>query len=358
MDDIETSSEQLAKPLGKRRLWVVVILSLLGSGLPFIYCGNLKLGILIEIAYLALEIVSAALILVFPTYGYLLFLFGGPIIASIVFLVYAIRYARQFNRETPIIYANVWLKVIITFIVFSIIGEASSFCIKTSLVEAYKIPSGSMENTLLVGDYLLADKSAFGLRLPIPFTDIKLHSDNEPQINDILIFIPPGQVNPFVNRCVATAGKTVEIVNKQLLVDSIPVPLPPGAVNSDINLYPYRDETSWRTGPAGRFLEQDGCRDNMPPFIVPDGKIFMMGDNRDNSWDSRFYGCVDCDRVLGKVMIIHFSWASFDPCDSLSRVSRPPATTLSRPWTFIRCVCFHVCHFYEHIRWSRIGTRF
>jgi signal peptidase I len=357
MNDVETPSSMPAEPLGRRRIWVVVLLSLISSGLPFVYCGNLRLGVIIEIAYTIIGMILISLIIVFPTLNYLLFLGVIMMLASIALLIYSILYARRINRETPQIYSRVWLRIILVFFIFSVVDEIGRSFVKTSLVEAYKIPSGSMENTLLVGDYMLANKAVYGARLPVPFTNIRFHSSYSPQINDIIVFTAPGQDRTYVKRCIATEGQTVEIINKQLFVDRQLISMPPDAIHSDINLYPHHEETVWKTGPAGRYLEREGNRDNMPPLVVPEGKIFVLGDNRDNSLDSRFYGCVDCDQVLGKVMMIHWSWSPNDPCDTMTTYVRQPETSLSRPWTFIRCFCFHACHFYERVRWSRIGLR-
>ncbi len=205
--------------------------------------------------------------------------------------------------------------------------------IKTSIVEAYKIPTGSMEDTLLVGDFLLANKFIYGMRLPIPFTDIRLPELTDPKPGDIVIFKYPRDpsVN-YIKRCVAVEGQIVEIRDKVLYVD--------GKVFEDP---PHLKHTDPKIRPAG----MHGLRDNMPPTRVPQGMLFMMGDNRDNSYDSRFWGFLDRKLVQGKAMIIHWSWAP-------DRTA--PDLALSNPLSLVELFVYNILHFPERVRWSRLGT--
>jgi len=232
--------------------------------------------------------------------------------------------------------------------------------IKTSIVEAYKIPSSSMENTLLVGDFLLANKFIYGMRLPIPFTDIKLPAISEPKQGDIIIFKYPGDPRNnfvgkgtnYIKRCIAVEGQKVKIVNKQVYVDGKPMEFPPfGQLDTTKILAHYRDRFEW--GPYNR--------DNMPEITVPKDKLFMMGDNRDNSSDSRFWGYVDRKDVLGKAMIIHWSWNPWNaeaknPANRLpENISRPPDISPSNPLSIMESVAYNIYHLPERVRWSRIG---
>lgn len=232
--------------------------------------------------------------------------------------------------------------------------------IKTSIVEAYKIPSSSMEDTLLVGDFLLANKFIYGMRLPIPFTNIKLPALADPKPNDIIIFKYPGDQRynyagrgtNYIKRCIAVEGQTVKIVNKQVYVDGKPVALPAHGLIDMSRFHPYYEDT-YKWGP--------GNRDNMPEITVPKGKLFMMGDNRDNSSDSRFWGYVDRKDVLGKAMIIHWSWDPWDvtdpnPANRLpENVSPPPDITPTNPLSVLESVSYNIYHLPERVRWSRIG---
>jgi len=211
--------------------------------------------------------------------------------------------------------------------------------IKTSVVEAYKIPSSSMEETLLVGDFLLANKFVYGMRLPIPFVDIKLPALADPVPGDIVIFKYPGDLSQnYIKRCIAVEGQKVKIVNKQVYVDDKPVPLPLHGQFVDNRIFPYYE---------GKGFWGQGIRDNMPETEVPPGQMFMMGDNRDNSSDSRFWGFLDRKLVVGKAMIIHWSWAS-DP--------QAPAVRANEPFSYIKSLAYNVYHFPDRVRWGRLGN--
>jgi signal peptidase I len=201
--------------------------------------------------------------------------------------------------------------------------------IKCSVVEAYKIPSGSMEDTLLIGDFLLANKFIYGAKIPL--LPVHLPALREPKPGDIVIFKYPR--NPKVNyikRCVAVEGQTVEIREKVLYVDGKRVPDPAMGKYTDSHFRP-----------KGR-----DPRDNFGPYEVPQGYLFMMGDNRDNSADSRYWGPLPRELVLGKAMIIHWSWAA-DPSAPL--VTSKDLTSLPRN------IFYNVIHFPNRVRWNRIG---
>jgi signal peptidase I len=210
--------------------------------------------------------------------------------------------------------------------------------IKTSVVEAYKIPSSSMEETLLVGDFLLANKFIYGMRLPIPFVDIKLPALADPKPGDIIIFkFPLDPSQNYIKRCVAVEGQKLRIIDKQLFIDGKPVPLPEHAKFEDYRLIPPRDNSTW-----GRNL-----RDNMATIEVPEGMLFMMGDNRDNSSDSRFWGFLDRKLVLGEAMIIHWSWA---PDDNAPRISS------TDPLSYIKSIAYNIYHLPDRVRWGRLAS--
>ena len=202
--------------------------------------------------------------------------------------------------------------------------------IKTSIVEAYKIPSGSMEDTLLVGDFLLANKFIYGSRVPL--LDYRLPAVRDPKPGDVVIFkFPKDPSVNYIKRCVAVGGQTVEIRNKRLYVDGQFVPLPSTG----------KFTAGETVEPAGR-----SARDNFGPFTVPPGNFFMMGDNRDNSYDSRFWGVVSRDLIQGKAMVIHWSWGT----DANS-----PDWHWSDPLSVGRSFLYNIAHFVQRVRWDRLG---
>jgi signal peptidase I len=165
--------------------------------------------------------------------------------------------------------------------------------IRTFIVQAFKIPSGSMIPTLQIGDHILVNKLAYGVR--IPFLDHYVAQFKTPQRGDVVVFIfPEDRSKDFIKRVIGTAGDTVEIRNKKIYIN--------GEAIDDSHAYFEGDEV-----PGGVQI-----KDDYPPKKVPDNHIFVMGDNRDKSYDSRFWGYVDLNDVKGKAFLIYWSWDGGD----------------------------------------------
>jgi signal peptidase I len=167
--------------------------------------------------------------------------------------------------------------------------------IRTFIIQAFKIPSGSMEDTLLIGDHLLVNKFIYGLQ--IPGIDGRFLTIREPQLGDIVVFEFPEDRDKsfwakrdFIKRIIGLPGDTVEVRAKKVLVNG-KLLVTPEAVYKDGTLLP-------------------GGRDNMPAVKVPPGHYFMMGDNRDRSYDSRFWGFVSNAEIKGLAFIKYWSWDS------------------------------------------------
>ena len=166
--------------------------------------------------------------------------------------------------------------------------------IRAFVVQAFKIPSGSMKPTLQIGDHILVNKFLYGVKFRVPFTALNytLIPIGQPQRQDVIVFIYP--VDPdkdFIKRVIGLPGDTVQLINKKVYINQQPLADPSG-VHSDQNVI----------GP----LEQP--RDNLGPIQVPPDKYFVMGDNRDESYDSRYWGFVDQKAIIGKAFIIYWSW--------------------------------------------------
>ncbi len=167
--------------------------------------------------------------------------------------------------------------------------------IKTFLFQNFKIPSGSMEDTLLVGDYLFATKFLYGTK--VPFTNKVIWKIRDPKPGDIVVFRSVEEPKDLIKRVIAVGGQTVEIRDTKIFVDGVEQKLPEtGKIIDPIVI------------PAGV-----STRDNLGPITVPDGNLFMMGDNRDNSYDSRFWGFLPVENVKGKAMFLYWSWNSEVP---------------------------------------------
>ncbi len=168
--------------------------------------------------------------------------------------------------------------------------------IRAFVVQAFKIPSGSMENTLLIGDYILVNKFIYGIKLP--FGDITVLPIKEPKRNDIIVFKYPGDASKdYIKRVVGIGGDSVEIRDKKVYV------------NNQLQESSFAKFTDPRIfSDAGLIPENLLQRDNYGPETVPKNKLFVMGDNRDSSNDSRFWGYVDKSAVKGRAFIIYWSW--------------------------------------------------
>jgi signal peptidase I len=266
-----------------------------------------------------------------------------------------------FKRKKPkkVKQNRTWIEILWDYVQSLGVALILALMIKASVVEAYKIPSGSMEKTLLVGDFLLANKFVYGMRLPIPYTDIRLPALAEPKPGDVIIFKFPGDTKQnYIKRCIAVGGQKIKIVNKQVFVDGQLVQTPPhGQYIDGGRMLPHSDEGVWKTNRQGQpYWEARGDRDNMPDTTVPKGYLFMMGDNRDNSLDSRYWGFLDRRLIQGKAMMIHWSWQSYDPTDPDVKFPKPPEVSASNPLSIIQNVAFNIFHLPERVRWSRIGT--
>jgi len=167
-----------------------------------------------------------------------------------------------------------------------------AFVIRAFVVQAFKIPSGSMEPTLEIGDHLLVNKFIYGIK--IPFTSINLFPLKSPQRGDVIVFIyPPEPDKDFIKRVIGVGGDSVRIANKKLYINGVEVP--------DTHAV-YRENTIL----PGGVQELD----NFGPVNVPKGSLFVLGENRDHSLDSRFWGFVPLKYVLGKALGIYWSWDS------------------------------------------------
>jgi len=171
-----------------------------------------------------------------------------------------------------------------------LIAVVLALFIRTFVVQAFKIPSGSMLETLQIGDHILVNKFIYGTH--IPFTDLSILPVRKPQRGDIVVFkYPKDESRDFIKRLIGVPGDTIAVRSKVVYVNGKPLPDPYVAPK-------HRDNRIIPGTP----------RDNFGPITVPPHSYFMMGDNRDGSYDSRFWGFVHEDEILGKALIIYWSW--------------------------------------------------
>jgi len=171
-----------------------------------------------------------------------------------------------------------------------IVAVLVALFIRAFVVQAFQIPSSSMEPTLLIGDYLLVNKFAYGIR--IPYTDVKFFQFKKPQRGDVIVFIfPLDPSKDFVKRVIGTEGEKVEIIHNKIYINDRLIDDPWGHFVTDQIPRSYLQRM-----------------ENFGPVVVPKDSLFVLGDNRDNSEDSRFWGFLNVNAVLGKALIFYFSW--------------------------------------------------
>jgi signal peptidase I len=231
-----------------------------------------------------------------------------------------------------------------------------ALAIRSFVVEPFKIPSGSMIPTLLVGDYVLVNKFSCGVRLPI--TGTLLFGERAPARGDVIVFRwPDDPSQDYIKRVIGLPGDRIQIIDRRLwlngqLVDRI-----------DEGEYVFPAHEPGAPGVAERYLERNpegleytvlqargdtaGPADRRGPWVVPEDRYFMMGDNRDNSRDSRLWEnpFVSPDQIKGKAFMIHWSWL-------VASADQAPRSFIGDLFfTIWRVVTFQV----EEIRWGRIG---
>jgi signal peptidase I len=178
-----------------------------------------------------------------------------------------------------------------------VIAVILALFIRAFVVQAFKIPSGSMKNTLLIGDYILVNKFIYGVK--VPFTELTVIPIKDPKRGDIIVFkFPKDPSKDFIKRVVAVGGDTLAIRDKQVYV------------NGELQKEAYAVHTDSHIRPSSGVYGTP--RDNLAPLKVPEGKLFVMGDNRDESNDSRFWQFVDTSAVKGKAFVIYWSWNRSD----------------------------------------------
>jgi signal peptidase I len=198
--------------------------------------------------------------------------------------------AQKSSKKTTKDTVNEWLKSIIIALVLALLTRAT-------VVQAFRIPTSSMEDTLLVGDFLLVNKFVYGSK--IPFTEVRLPKVRAPKRGDVIVFRHPTEGKDFIKRCIGVAGDTIEVRNDVVYV------------NGSAQKEPYKILRGF-----------GGEMSNFGPVVVPSGNLFMMGDNRHNSYDSRAWGPLPMQYVKGKAMVMYFSWNKQSHLPRWSRIGR------------------------------------
>ncbi|OQX83466.1 signal peptidase I [candidate division KSB1 bacterium 4484_87] len=208
-----------------------------------------------------------------------------------------------------------------------IVALIAAFILRIFVVQAFRIPTGSMKDTLLVGDFLLVNKFIYGVRTPdrIPFIDVKiphfrLPAVKDPKPGDIIVFkYPLDEKLDYIKRCMAIGGQTIEVRKGFVYVDGKPegkyefIEQKYDPVEGEYIKYYKVTRENGKVYTIRRYARINMENDNFGPVKVPEGYLFGMGDNRDNSADSRSWGFIPRDNILGEALIIYFSWDSHVP---------------------------------------------
>ncbi len=210
-----------------------------------------------------------------------------------------------------------------------VVALVLALVVRTFFVQAYKIPSRSMVPTLLVGDHILVNKFLYGVK--IPYTDFRVLPIRPPARGDVIVFAPPDDpTKDFIKRIIAVPGDRFEVRAKRVYVNGQPSDQEIHAVHDDVG-----EDAAGDVAPPAEVREcrfprsgTSAHRDWLGPCVVPPGRYFVMGDNRDQSHDSRFWGYVPLASVRGKAFVIYWSW-DWDDGGSI----------------------------WQRVRWGRIGDR-
>lgn len=321
---VELAAEhQIFGPVNRpRKLWAAILLHILTPGLGQFYNGLFKQAVLYFLMLEFIYIGGGLLTYLSESFTAFIIAILFYIIAWVFILVDAIRITIQ-NRQhfIPTKGNNAWYKYVAFLVVAAIISGVNGLFHDNVLCESYVIPSASMQNTFMSGDIIEAKKCRY----------------ESIDTGDIVVFqFPLDTRQNYIKRCVAKGGQSVEIIDKELYVDDELVPLPKSAKISDDKIFPYSDSTV------------GGKRDNIPKVLVPEGSLFVLGDNRDNSYDSRYYGSIESQYIIGRPMFITWSW---NP--DYRRLPVGHTATSDKVMRLFQ----NILHARQRTRWDRIGKR-
>lgn len=279
---------------------------------------------LVQLAYMAMFISALGLMLKFISFAGVLLL--ATVVTGLIyfwdFLGGARRRAKGSHDPMPVELAKGFFPVILIV-----------FFVRSFIAEPFKIPSGSMIPTLEVGDFILVNKFTYGIRLPV--ANKKIVELNQPKRGDVMVFrYPEDQSLDYIKRVIGLPGDEVAYINKRLIVNGKPIPTAPEGsfevTEHGLN-YQHYDRLREKMGDTqhaiivnpdtaplhlagvSQFPQRDQCRYNEQGFTcrVPPGHFLMLGDNRDNSKDSRYWGFVPEENIVGKAFFIWWNFGEF-----------------------------------------------
>lgn len=275
-----------------RKPWLAALLTFIAAGLGHLYIGEAKKGICLYIGGQILIIAGFFFLLYYPPYGVLLSLIIG-VSYFLYCLIDSFRLAGKSRSAYSMKRYNKWyVYVIAGALAIVIIQPTVEGLVKSNIAQAFKIPSGAMLDTLQIGDHIICNKL--------------LYKTAEAARGDIIVFpFPKDRSISYIKRVVGLAGETIEIRNKQVFI------------NGKLLDEPYTMTTTDRI-----LSSETSPRDNFGPVDIPIDHVFVMGDNRDNSYDSRFWGYIKNSDIQGKAIYTYWSWDSDNSSVRWERVSK------------------------------------
>ena len=261
-----------------RQPWLAGLLTLAAIGLGHHYIGDIKRGIFLFVGGQVVFLFACLCLLFYAPLGQSI-----AIAAALSFLSFcivdAVKRAVPSRRTYPLKKVNRWYYYLLYFLIGSFaVQPLFQLGVRTHVAQAYRVPSGSMRHTLQIGDHIVTSKLRF------------MYSP--PKRGDIVVFpLPRDPRKYFLQRVVGLGGETLEIRDKIVYINGHPLD-EPYAVHMDKHI----------------FSSDIQPRDNLDPLTIPANALFVMGDNRDNSYDSRFWGVVQRSAIEGKATSIYWSW--------------------------------------------------
>jgi signal peptidase I len=261
-----------------RKPWIAGALTFFSIGLGHLYHGDLKKGVILFFGGQLFLILAYSSFLFYPPYG-LVIAFIVVLFYLIYCIVDAVKGAKVFKISYTVKKYNRWYIYLLYWFVATIVIQSNiQIAVKNNIVQNYKIPSGAMKPTIQIGDRIIVDKLTY--------------KNSEPKRGDIVIFpFPEDPSKDFTKRIVGMGGESIEIKNKQVFINGDPYQ-EDYAIYNDSNVFPKNEQP----------------RDNFGPVKIPEDSLFVMGDNRDQSYDSRFWGFVKKSSVKGRIKGIYCSW--------------------------------------------------
>lgn len=275
-----------------RKPWLAALLTFFTIGIGHVYCGMALRGIILFLIGVFFFGVFLSFSLLFPPVGPILGIIIG-LLFGIYCVIDAYKIAKESNSQYTLKNYNRWYVYLLCWLIGSVaIGNLVQMSIKANVVEAFKIPSGAMLNTLQIGDRIICNKLAY--------------KTSETKRGDVVIFpFPKDPAVKYVERVIGLPGELIEIKNKKVFI------------NGNLLNEPYAINTT-----STILSAETSPRDNVDPIEIPENQLFLMGDNRDNSYDSRFWGFVNKSEIKGKVIYAYWSWNSKETRVRWSRIGK------------------------------------